>query len=146
MIFGFDDHDESVFESTIRYLEACRPSIPTLHVLTPYPGTALYRQFDEEGRLLHKDWQRYDHNQVVFRPRLMSPERLYRGWVEARREVYSWPSIFSRVASGKSAYFTNIAYNVLRRGGIYSEDVNQYDLKSPELIKQGCVDNSMRVV
>jgi len=125
MIFGFDDHDEGVFETTIRYLEACRPSIPTLHVLTPYPGTALYRQFDEEGRLLHKDWQCYDHNQVVFRPRLMTPERLYKGWVEARREVYNWPSIISRVASGKSAYLTNIAYNLLRRGGVYGEDVNQ---------------------
>jgi radical SAM superfamily enzyme YgiQ (UPF0313 family) len=121
MIFGFDDHDESVFETTIRYLEECRPSIPTFHILTPYPGTSLFSQFDREGRLLHKDWQRYDHNQVVFRPKQMSPERLFQGWQDARREVYRWPAIASRVFSGSSSYLTNFAYNLLRRGGVYGD-------------------------
>jgi radical SAM superfamily enzyme YgiQ (UPF0313 family) len=124
MIFGFDDHDESVFETTVRYLEECAPSIPTFHILTPYPGTALFEQFDREGRMLHKEWQRYDHNQVVFRPRLMTPERLYQGWRAARREVYRWPSIVSRVMQGNGR-FVNLAYNCLRRGGVYGaeEDV-----------------------
>jgi radical SAM superfamily enzyme YgiQ (UPF0313 family) len=120
MIFGFDDHDESVFETTVRYLEECAPSIPTFHILTPYPGTALFEQFDREGRMLHKEWQRYDHNQVVFRPRLMTPERLYQGWRAARREVYRWPSIVSRVMQGNGR-FVNLAYNVLRRGGVYGD-------------------------
>jgi radical SAM superfamily enzyme YgiQ (UPF0313 family) len=126
MIFGFDDHDESVFESTIRYMEQCAPSIPTFHVLTPYPGTALFKQFEQEGRLLHKDWQRYDHNQVVFRPRLMTPERLYQGWVAARREVYRWPAIASRVMNGNGSYLTNFAYNLLRRGGVYGAEVRRH--------------------
>lgn len=145
MIFGFDDHDESVFESTIRYLEECRPSIPTLHILTPYPGTALFRQFDGEGRLMHKDWQRYDHNQVVFRPKLMSPERLYRGWDEARREVYRWPSIFSRVMSGNSAYFTNLTYNFLRRGGVYCDEPKPHQPQNLEMLQQRAVVRSSRV-
>lgn len=145
MIFGFDDHDESVFEKTIRYLEACRPSIPTLHILTPYPGTALYKQFEQEDRLLHKEWQFYDHNQVVFRPKLMSAARLYRGWVEARREVYRWPSIFSRVMAGTSGYFTNIAYNALRRGGVYGEDVKHYSHQCPEALQHREAEISGRV-
>ncbi len=121
MIFGFDDHDESVFESTVRYLEKCAPSVTTFNILTPYPGTALYRQFDEEDRLLHKEWDRYDHNQVVFRPKLMTPERLYQGWRDARREAYRWPAIASRVFAGRSSYLTNFAYNLLRRGGVYGD-------------------------
>jgi radical SAM superfamily enzyme YgiQ (UPF0313 family) len=100
-------------------MEECRPSIPTFHILTPYPGTALFTQFENEGRLLHKDWQRYDHNQVVFRPKLMTAEQLYKGWFDARREVYRWTPIFSRVLSGRSSYITNFCYNVLRRGGVY---------------------------
>lgn len=127
MIFGFDDHDESVFESTVRYLEKCAPSIPTFHILTPYPGTSLFKQFDAEERLLHKDWHRYDHNQVVFKPKLMTPEKLYQGWRDARREVYRWSSIFSRIASGNGSYLTNFAYNLLRRGGVYGEDIKQYE-------------------
>jgi len=117
LIFGFDDHDESIFDRTLRFLEDCSPGIATFNVLTPYPGTALFKQFEEEGRIIHRNWRQYDHSQVVFRPRLMTPERLYRGWLEARQEVYRWPSIFSRVLSSPKGRFTTLGYNLLRRGG-----------------------------
>lgn len=121
VIFGFDDHDEGIFERTVRYLEDCAVSLPTFHILTPYPGTALFNQFQQEGRLLHTDWQRYDHGQVVYRPKLMSAERLYQGWQQARREAYRWPAIASRVwqSPGKGV---NLLYNILRRGGIYGQE------------------------
>ncbi len=115
-IFGFDDHDESIFEKTVRFLEECAPSLPTFNLLTPYPGTALFNRFEQEGRLLHKDWQRYNHSEVVFRPKNMTPERLYRGWLEARKEAYTWPAIFSRVMKNPKGRFTNLAYNILRKG------------------------------
>lgn len=116
IIFGFDDHDERIFEDTLRFLDECAPSVPTFHILTPYPGTSLFRQFEEEGRLLHREWDRYNHSEVVFRPKLMTPERLYRGWLEARREAYSWSSIISRVARNPGRRFTNLVYNILRKG------------------------------
>lgn len=121
VIFGFDDHDEGVFERTVRYLENCAASLPTFHILTPYPGTALFTQYQQEGRMLHTDWQHYDHGQVVFRPKLMSPERLHSGWTQARQEAYSWPAIAGRVmqSPGKGV---NLLYNILRRGGIYGRE------------------------
>ncbi len=123
VIFGFDDHDEGIFERTVRYLEDCGASLPTFHILTPYPGTALFSQYQKEGRMLHTDWQNYNHTQVVFQPRLMSPERLYKGWVDARREAYSWSAIAGRVmqSPGKGV---NLLYNILRRGGIYGKEGN----------------------
>jgi radical SAM superfamily enzyme YgiQ (UPF0313 family) len=116
IIFGFDDHDEGIFEKTLRFLEDCSPSVPTFHILTPYPGTILFRRFEEEGRLLHREWDRYNHAEVVYRPKLMSPQQLYRGWVEARREAYSWSSIISRVAKNPGRRLTNLVYNILRKG------------------------------
>ncbi|HLO24695.1 MAG TPA: radical SAM protein [Geobacteraceae bacterium] len=114
-IFGFDDHDESIFEKTLRFVEEAAPCIPTFNILTPYPGTTLFHQFDREGRLLHKDWQRYNHSEVVYRPRLMSPERLYRGWIETRKAAYSWPAILPRIARHPQRLLTKFAYNVLRK-------------------------------
>jgi radical SAM superfamily enzyme YgiQ (UPF0313 family) len=115
-VFGFDDHDESVFETTLQYASELSASIPTFHILTPYPGTSLFRQLGAEGRLLHQDWNRYNHNEVVFHPKRMSPERLYTGWAETRREAYSWSSILSRVVHNPNPRLTNLAYNVLRKG------------------------------
>ncbi len=114
-IFGFDEHDESIFEKTLRFVEEAAPCIPTFNILTPYPGTALFRQFEAEGRLLHKEWQRYNHSEVVYRPRLMSPERLYRGWVEARKTAYSWPAIAGRLARHPQRLITKLSYNLLRK-------------------------------
>ena len=116
MIFGFDDHDEGIFEKTLRFIEDCAPSVPTFHILTPYPGTALFRQYEQEGRLLHKEWNRYNHAEVVFRPKLMTPEQLYRGWLNVRKEAYSWPAIFSRVRKNPGRRLTNLFYNILRKG------------------------------
>jgi radical SAM superfamily enzyme YgiQ (UPF0313 family) len=116
LIFGFDDHDQSIFEKTLRFVEDCSPSVPTFNLLTPYPGTALYRQYEQEGRILHKDWSRYNHAEVVYRPKLMSPEQLYNGWLGVRKQAYTWPAVLSRVWKNPGRRLTNLAYNILRKG------------------------------
>jgi len=115
-IFGFDDHDQSIFEKTLRFAEECGTSIPTFNLLTPYPGTKLFQQYENEGRLLHREWSRYNHSEVVFRPKLMTPEQLYLGWIQARKGAYTWPSIISRVWKNPGRRVTNLAYNLLRKG------------------------------
>jgi radical SAM superfamily enzyme YgiQ (UPF0313 family) len=114
-IFGFDDHDESIFETTLRFVDEAAPCIPTFHILTPYPGTSLFQQFEREGRLLHKDWRRYNHNEVVYRPRLMTPEQLYQGWLETRKAAYRWPAMLGRIARHPSRLLTKLSYNLLRK-------------------------------
>lgn len=115
-IFGFDDQDRSIFEETLRFVEEHSPSVPTFNLLTPYPGTKLFQQYEQEGRLLHREWDRYNHGEVVFQPKLMTPEQLYLGWLETRKEAYTWPSILSRVWQNPGRRFTNLAYNILRKG------------------------------
>jgi hypothetical protein len=51
---------------------------------------------EREGRLLHRDWDRYDTAHVVFRPRHMSPERLYEGYAWLYRRLFSHASIWRR--------------------------------------------------
>lgn len=135
LIFGFDDHDQSIFEKTLRFVEECSPSVPTFNLLTPYPGTKLFQQYEQEGRLLHREWNRYNHSEVVFQPKLMSPEQLYRGWVEARKEAYTWPSILSRVWKNPGRRFTNLAYNILRKGPndrLKADCADKYSLCNPQ--------------
>ena len=63
IIFGFDDHEESVFEEAVRFVEDCGPCAPTFHLLTPYPGTAFFKQYEEAGRILHRNWNLYNMNE-----------------------------------------------------------------------------------
>lgn len=59
-------------------------------ILTPYPGTPLYKQFEEEGRILIKDWQYYDMMNVVFEPNNMSPWELELEFFKAVNDFYNF--------------------------------------------------------
>ena len=95
-VLGFDDDDPGVFERTARWIEANRLECATFHILTPYPETPLFRQMESEGRLLHRDWSKYDTAHVVFRPRFMSPKQLQRGYAWCYRNVFSCAGIWRR--------------------------------------------------
>jgi radical SAM superfamily enzyme YgiQ (UPF0313 family) len=114
-IFGLDHDDEGVFERTLRFCERNRIELPSFFILTPLPGTALFRRMESEGRLLHKDWSQYNGATVVFKPRLMTEETLQRGFHWACKEAYSWSSILRRVFHPQQRFFTRIVSNIAYR-------------------------------
>jgi hypothetical protein len=75
-MFGFENHDGTIFEKVIRFIEETGMRYFSLAVLAPYSNTPLYQQFEREGRILSKDWSLYDRAHIVFKPRLMSPGAL----------------------------------------------------------------------
>jgi radical SAM superfamily enzyme YgiQ (UPF0313 family) len=97
IILGFDTDTEAIFDDTLEFL--ARNKLPTmaLHVLTPYPGTRLYRRFTEQGRLISHDWSRYDHHTVVFQPKNMTPQELAEGHRYVQSEFYSFSSILRHI-------------------------------------------------
>jgi radical SAM superfamily enzyme YgiQ (UPF0313 family) len=95
-VLGFDHDRPDVFERTVAWIEANRLECATFHILTPYPGTPLFRRMDAEGRLLHQDWQWYDTGHVVFRPKQMSPEELAEGYAWCYEQLFSHGSIWRR--------------------------------------------------
>lgn len=96
MILGFDEDTHETFGQTIKFLIKNRLSIAAINVLTPYPGTRVYKEFKEEGRLLHEKWEYYDHHTVVFQPKNMTPLELQIGKIKARLAFNSIPSIVKR--------------------------------------------------
>ena len=92
-VFGMDGDDDTVFERTVEWAIGQGIESATFHILTPYPGTALYRRIWDQGRLTVHDWDLYDTRHAVFRPARMSAEQLERGYRWAYREFYRWRSI-----------------------------------------------------
>jgi radical SAM superfamily enzyme YgiQ (UPF0313 family) len=92
-VFGMDDDDESVFDRTVEWATQQGIETATFHIMTPYPGTALYRRMEEQGRLLHSNWEYYDTRHVVYRPMKLTPEKLEAGYWRAYREFYRWKNI-----------------------------------------------------
>jgi len=95
-VLGFDHDGPDIFEKTIEWVEENRLECATFHILTPYPNTPLFRQMESEGRLLHKDWSRYDTSHVVFQPKLMTSDELQAGYEMCYRRLFGVSSIWRR--------------------------------------------------
>ncbi len=106
-VLGFDHDRPDVFVDLADWVESNRLECATFHILTPYPGTPLFRQMECEGRLLTRDWSLYDTAHVVYQPRHMAPEHLALGYDWLYRRVFSMTSIWRRrpVQTGAAAYF-----------------------------------------
>ncbi len=92
-VFGMDEDHPCVFDRTVEWGIAQGIETATFHILTPYPGTALYSRMEAQGRLLHCDWDLYDTRHTVFRPAKMTPAQLEEGYWRAYRQFYRWPAI-----------------------------------------------------
>ena len=95
-VLGFDHDRKDVFTQTAQWVEDNRLECATFHILTPYPATPLFRQMEAEGRLLHRDWSRYDTGHAVFRPKHMTPEELEQGYAWIYQRLFSHTSIWHR--------------------------------------------------
>ena len=95
-VLGFDHDDAGVFDRTIDWIEEQRLECATFQILTPYPGTPLFDQMLAEGRILHRDWSRYDTAHVVFQPRRMSGAQLQEGYRRCCTRLFSHRSIWRR--------------------------------------------------
>jgi radical SAM superfamily enzyme YgiQ (UPF0313 family) len=92
-VFGMDDDDRTVFRRTVDWAIAHGITTATFHIQTPYPGTRLFARTEAAGRLLTRDWDRYDTRHVVYQPARLTPEELKDGYDWAYREFYRWSSI-----------------------------------------------------
>ena len=55
-VFGFDTDDPEVFDRTVEFGIEMKLTMALFAILTPYPGTQLYRRLLAEGRLTDERW------------------------------------------------------------------------------------------
>jgi len=93
-VFGLDGDDRDVFRRTVDWAVDVGITTATFHILTPYPGTALFDEMESCNRIETRNWDLYDTRHVIYRPSCMSPAELKRGYDWAYEEFYRWTNIF----------------------------------------------------
>ncbi len=96
-ILGYDFDSQSAFDELIGFINESNLLMPLINTLTPFPGTMLFKRLKEEGRIIHKDWSKYDGKSVVFYPSQLTPERLSEGYKKVVKEIYSFDSIYRKL-------------------------------------------------
>ena len=95
-ILGSDSEDDTIFEKTVKFIKDNNIIYNCVNLLTPLPGTRLYKRLEHEGRILHKNWEMYDFETVCFQPKNMSVKALDEGRRWVCHELYTLYNIHDR--------------------------------------------------
>lgn len=95
--FGTDEDHLDIFDRTVEMVQQLKIDLPRYSILTPFPGTPLYRQLQKENRIVDDHWAMYDVQHVVYKPKHMTEKQLMQGFIRAWRETYTGKNIFERV-------------------------------------------------
>ena len=128
-VLGFDHDRPDVFARTADWIERNKLECATFHILTPYPGTPLFRQMEKEGRLLHKNWDLFDTAHVVFRPKNMTESELEAGYHWLYERLFTLGSIWRRRPERRSEIIPFITMSLLyKRANLFWPVLIKYGL------------------
>jgi len=96
MVFGFDEHDSTIFKDSMDYVKEVDLDVAHGVVLIPFPGSRTFDQLDREGRILTTDWSKYDGAHAVFQPKGMTPAELEQGAKWFNSNFYTIKKMFGK--------------------------------------------------
>lgn len=103
MIIGFDCDDITAVSNTYNFIKENRISVPRVHILTPIPGTEMFKKLENDNRIINNDFRAYTGSKSVFKPLHIDPEELEKKYWEMYGKIYSWKSIFNRLLPSETS-------------------------------------------
>jgi radical SAM superfamily enzyme YgiQ (UPF0313 family) len=97
-VFGSDEEEEDVFDTTLQFLDEQKAETAYFNILVPLKGTPLHERLRAEGRLLDEEnMERWPGLTCHFRPLRYSPGELVRRVAKIRRDFYRFGSAVRRL-------------------------------------------------
>jgi anaerobic magnesium-protoporphyrin IX monomethyl ester cyclase len=131
MVGAANEYDEPEYiKRSTEFMSRFPFDLLQISVLTPFPGTRVYEQLEEEGRLLHKNWDLYDGLHCVYRPLGMTVEELERELTLSYRQIYLQNGLrniirrtrhFRNSLANSRSFFTFLVLAI--RVGIFKQDI-----------------------
>ncbi len=147
IIVGMDLDSTKSFGHTLKFLLKAQVDALQLNILTPLPGTPLFNEYVQNGRVFDQNWAHYDYRHVVFNPYGMTKEDLQDGADWLIRQFYRPDRIFLRtvralftlgLAQAILSYRLNQTYHYdILRGKIIGSDPSISEIGMGSTILEG---------
>jgi radical SAM superfamily enzyme YgiQ (UPF0313 family) len=115
-VLGSDADNENTVWDTLKF--SLKQKIDTIQmtILTPFPGTKVYEELNGQGRIFSQDWDLYDGQHVVFKPKLLSARQLQLNVVRAYTKFYSLPKSIALLIKlrFRNAMFRFMGYRIVK--------------------------------
>ncbi|MCD8149809.1 MAG: B12-binding domain-containing radical SAM protein [Clostridiales bacterium] len=120
IVLGLDDDTKEDIHRSIQFAKDIHAYQLQPAILTPYPGTPVYEQMQQEGRMMEDSWEQFDMMNVTFYPKNMSPWELQEEFYKASLYFYDFKS--SRIIKenfGKEYGRRRMGLAVMARLGVF---------------------------
>lgn len=118
-MLGFDGETKESIREMPELIAKAKIDVPRFAILTPYPATPIFNRLENEGRILHRDWSKYDGVHCVFRPKNMAARELELEHLKVWRETYKAGRILDRLRRTPrrkgDALVTNLGFMIYAR-------------------------------
>lgn len=94
MLFGFAGHTKDIFEQTVRFVKEIDLDITHPVVPIPFPGTRFFKQLDEQGKIITKDWSKYDGGHLVYQHDHLTQADIDEGIAYFESHAYTMKSVY----------------------------------------------------
>ena len=85
---GFDYQDRRVVDDILRFCEQSGIDLAEFYIPTPFPGTPFGIQAEREGRILHRDYDLWNHGNIVFKPKMFAEDELLEDFYALWKNFY----------------------------------------------------------
>lgn len=94
MLFGFEGHTKDIFEETANYVREIDLDVTHAVVPIPFPGTKFFEQLDKDGKILTKDWSKYDGRHLVYKQDYLTEIDIEEGIKYFESKAYTLKSVY----------------------------------------------------
>jgi radical SAM superfamily enzyme YgiQ (UPF0313 family) len=112
-VLGFPTDTWDSIAATIEYATSLGSTLAQFKLLTPYPGTPLYKQM--ERQVFERDWERFDGFTPTFRHPSLTTEEMQFLLAAAYRRFYVRPSFFASYGRVQKGWLLDLATRLDRR-------------------------------
>jgi len=123
-VFGSDNDDKDSFEQVRDFIVETKMDLPRFSILTPFPGTPLFKELEDQGRITTKDWEKYDGQHIVFSPKNISSSELLIKHDDLWKQTYSINGIMKRFRYNNRGLPLRLAANIGYR--YYANRLNKF--------------------
>jgi radical SAM superfamily enzyme YgiQ (UPF0313 family) len=81
-----------------KFVDANLLMMPIYSILTPYPGTVMFKDYKEKGLIVDEDWDKYTAQNLVIRCDTYNPLEYQLEYLQRFLGFYKWSTIARRVA------------------------------------------------
>lgn len=92
IVLGIDDDTIEDMNRSIDFAKSIHAYQLQPAILTPYPGTPVFEQYEKEGRMISHDWSLFDMMNVTFKPANETPWELQDEFYNAAKYFYDFKS------------------------------------------------------